>query len=246
MAVATSGTVRAEEKGHEAGRGAMARGADTRPLVYLAGMVAEPASYRAITRVLDVVIGSLTLVLALPLIAVIAVLVRLDSPGPAIFARQRVARYGATFRFYKFRTMWADSRERFPELYAFRFTPEELRELRLQTMDDPRLTRLGRFLRRTSLDELPNLVHVVRGEMTLVGPRPEVPEMLPYYDPDQLVKFAVKPGLTGNAQVTGRGELTFDETVAADLDHCRNRSIRYDVAVLARTVKVVVTGDGAF
>lgn len=203
-------------------------------------------TYEAAKRCLDLVLSLTALIVSLPLVIAIAVLVRLDSPGPAIFRQRRVARGGGTFTFYKFRTMYVDSRERFPELYAFDWSVADLSSVCLQLQDDPRLTRLGRFLRRTSLDELPNFVNVVAGQMSVVGPRPELPEVLRYYRPEQLEKFSVRPGVTGLAQINGRGFLSFQETIAADLEYCRRRSFAYDLWIMLRTVVTIVRTDGAF
>jgi len=150
------------------------------------------------------------------------------------------------FRFVKFRTLYADARERFPELYAYRYTPEQLNDLKFKVDADPRVTRCGNWLRRTSLDELPNFWNVLTGDMALVGPRPEIPEMLPYYRGEMLLKFSVRPGVTGPAQISGRGRLTFFDTVAYDVDYARKRSFLYDVKVILTTIRKVVVQDGAF
>jgi lipopolysaccharide/colanic/teichoic acid biosynthesis glycosyltransferase len=142
--------------------------------------------------------------------------------------------------------MWVDARERFPELYAYQYSDDEIRAMFFKVVYDPRLTRIGRHLRKTSLDELPNLINVVRGDMTLVGPRPEIPQMVRYYTPEQLKKFSVKPGLTGLAQVNGRAVLRFQETLVADMEYITRRSARFDMWILLRTVYVVFRRVGAF
>jgi len=210
-------------------------------------LVAEPTpGYRHYKRALDLLLGGLLLVATLPLMAVIALLCRLGSPGAVLFRQQRVACGGAEFTLLKFRTMYSDSRQRFPTLFDFSFSDRQQQEMFLQLDDDPRVTPIGRFLRRSSLDELPNLLNVVRGEMSLVGPRPELPAMLRHYQPGQLVKFAVMPGLTGLAQISGRGDLNVAETISADLEYVRQRSLRYDLSILLRTVQAVVRGTGAY
>jgi lipopolysaccharide/colanic/teichoic acid biosynthesis glycosyltransferase len=186
------------------------------------------------------------LVLCGPVILLLAVVIKLDSPGPAIFRQRRVGRGGRLFTFYKFRTMAVDAAARHPELFAYEYSDEEVRSMYFKVLADPRLTRFGRYLRRTSLDELPNLFSVLTGDITLVGPRPELPEMLRYYTLDQLQKFSVKPGVTGLAQVNGRGVLRFQETIAADLEYCRRRSFWLDLVILVRTVRVVALRVGAF
>lgn len=207
---------------------------------------ASSTSYEVAKRALDIVVSLVAVIISLPVMLVLALLVRLDSPGPVLFRQQRVGRNGKLFTFYKFRTMYADARQRFPELYAYKYSDEEIQTMYFKVLHDPRLTRLGRHLRKTSLDELPNFLNVLKGDMTLVGPRPEIPEMLPYYTPEQLVKFSVKPGVTGLAQVTGRSVLRFQETIAADVRYCENRSFWFDIEILLRTVKTVVLRVGAF
>jgi lipopolysaccharide/colanic/teichoic acid biosynthesis glycosyltransferase len=209
--------------------------------------VLDPPSprYRLMQRARDLVGGVALLVLTLPLQAAIAALVAADSPGPVIFRQLRVGEGGRLFVFYKFRTMYSDARERFPELYAYEYTADQVDTMTFKLPFDPRLTRVGRHLRRTSLDELPNLINVVRGEMSLVGPRPEIPEMVPYYRADQLAKFSVKPGLTGLAQVSGRNILRFQQTIAADLEYVQTRSLRLDLRLLAKTALVVLLRAGA-
>ena len=150
------------------------------------------------------------------------------------------------FTLLKFRTMYDDARQRFPQLYAYNYSAEGFRGQYPTHQDDPRVTRAGRFLRRLSVDELPNLWSVVVGDMRLVGPRPEAPEVLQYYKPEEMYKFACKPGITGLAQVNGRGLLTWGETLDWDLEYVRTRSVRLDIKIIFRTVHHVVTRHGAF
>jgi lipopolysaccharide/colanic/teichoic acid biosynthesis glycosyltransferase len=197
-------------------------------------------------RLLDLVLGTITLVLAAPFIIAIAIAIRIDSPGPAVFRQVRVGRGGREFRFYKFRTMKVNARELYPELYRYRYDEQQIQSMCFKYIHDPRLTRVGAVLRRISLDELPNLWNVLRGDITLVGPRPEIPEMLPYYTNEQLRKFSVKPGVTGLAQVRGRGLLTFQDTIQQDLAYVDSRSWKLDLKILAATVLEVVRLRGAF
>ena len=150
-------------------------------------------------------------------LVLVAVAVRLESKGPAIFRQQRLGRYGIPFHFYKFRGMHADADQRWPELEEHNYSEEELPDLLFHPEHDPRVTRVGRFIRRTSLDELPNLWNVLRGDMSIVGPRPEIPEMIPYYGDAAPIILSVKPGVTSLAKVTGRDELTFSKTLAPGL-----------------------------
>jgi len=197
-----------------------------------------------VRRALDIVISALVLTVLAPLMIVIALLVKRQSLGPAIFTQFRLGRGCKPFRFYKFRTMYTDWPTRFPRLADFRFDPKEMDSVYLQLADDPRISPLGRFLRNTSLDELPNFWNILRGEMTLVGPRPELPEMLPYYE--TLEKFEVKPGVTGMAQICGRGALNFPDTVRLDVDYVRDRSLRLDFRILVGTVRAVLGQAGAY
>jgi lipopolysaccharide/colanic/teichoic acid biosynthesis glycosyltransferase len=214
--------------------------------IALVAGVPRSAFYETTKRILDLAVGSLLLLIALPIMLATAILIRIDSPGPIVFRQDRIGRGGKPFKFFKFRTMYADARLRFPELYAYRFDPETVKTMRYKEVDDPRLTRVGRWLRRTSLDELPNLVNVLRGDVTLVGPRPEIYEWLPYYDDSQLVKFSVKPGVTGFAQVHGRSLLTFQQVLTEDVLYVHSRSLLIDMKVLALTVKEVLIRQGAF
>jgi len=232
----------------------------------------EPFIDAAWRRAIDVAFAGTVLIVSAPVMATIAILIRLDSPGPALFRQVRMTRCrrgtgssdarptarrsiadrrrtrmaGRPFRFTKFRTMYVDARERFPELYAYEYDEDEIEQMRFKIEDDPRLTRVGRWLRKTSLDELPNFWNVLRGEMTLVGPRPEIPEMSRYYHDKDLRKFSVQAGVTGPAQVCGRGHLRFRETVAFDCAYVDTRSLSSDLTLLVRTIVAVVTRRGAF
>lgn len=208
------------------------------------GVNAEPIAMA--TRAIEIVVAGILLVLTLPLMLLVALIVRLDSPGPVVFRQVRIGRNGRLFRFAKFRTLYVDARERWPHLYAYRYTADEVAALHFKLKDDPRVTRVGRWLRTSTLDELPNLWNVLVGDVALVGPRPEIPEMLPYYDSRTLAKFSVRPGITGLAQVRGRGDLSFRDTVEFDVEYVRTRSLGLDIEVLARTFMCTVLRKGAF
>ena len=236
-------------------------------------------------RSIDVVVAASVLLVTAPLMLLIAILIRLDSPGPALFRHIRIGEnrrrgdaqsdagphkrgenlFGKPFMLYKFRSMYADARQRFPELYAYDYDEHELYSMPIKVLvstknpttdpqqqpasallADPRLTRVGRWLRRTSLDELPNLVNVLRGDMHLVGPRPDIVENIRYYEKQHLVKLDVRPGVTGLAQVQGRGNLSFHETNEWDLEYVHNRSVWLDLKILCKTLWVSLRGEGAF
>lgn len=201
-------------------------------------------AYRATKRLIDIVGASFGLLITSPIMLVAAVAVRVESEGPAIFRQTRIGQHGEPFVLYKFRGMYVDAKERFAELYDYQYTPEELSTLVFHPENDPRVTRVGRFLRRTSIDELPNLWNVLRGDLSLVGPRPEIPEMISYYGEHRDLVLSAKPGVTSLAKVSGRDELTFPETLALDVEYVCNRSTRLDLKILLSTAVTVLRQDG--
>jgi exopolysaccharide biosynthesis polyprenyl glycosylphosphotransferase len=201
-----------------------------------------PRSTIAMKRGLDVLVSGLMLALLSPLMLAISVLILVDSGAPVLFRQKRAGKNGAPFMMRKFRTMVTDAEARLSELVDL----EKLDEPAFKIPDDPRITRAGRFLRRTSLDELPQLINVLRGEMSLVGPRPEEEAVVALYNERQRIRLAVKPGLTGPMQVYGRGDLTFEERLAIERDYLDNLSIAGDLAILLRTPRAIVRGEGAY
>ncbi|MEX0801651.1 MAG: sugar transferase [Dehalococcoidia bacterium] len=178
---------------------------------------------------------------ALPML-VMALTVKLASPGPVLFRQLRVGRGGRFFTSYKFRSMYVDAEERMLEVAHLNEVEGPIFKIR----EDPRTTRFGRFLRRSSLDELPQLFNVLRGEMSLVGPRPGLMSEVLNYEAWQLERLTVKPGLTGLWQVSGRSELSFDDMVRLDLDYIQRRSFLLDIWLLLRTVPAVISARGAY
>lgn len=195
---------------------------------------------------LDQIIGVVLLLVSSPFFLIIAIFIKLSSPGPVIFTQLRLGKNRKPFRFYKFRTMYDDAEKKFPKLYEYKYSKKEIKTMQFKIKNDPRLTKFGKYLRKTSLDELPNLINVIKGEMTFIGPRPEIPEMLKYYSKYQILKFSVKPGITGYAQVNGRGLLTFQETISQDLQYIKDQNFLTDLKILAKTLIVVIKGLGAF
>jgi exopolysaccharide production protein ExoY len=196
-------------------------------------------------RTLDILVSGSALVLLAPVGLVITLAIRLDSPGPAIFRQQRLGLGGRSFRLWKFRSMRVDAEEVLktdPFLYR-RYVESDYK---LSPDEDPRVTRVGRFLRRTSLDELPQLFNVLLGDMSLVGPRPVVPEEIEHYGPDARVFLAVKPGLTGYWQINGRSDVAYPERARLDIDYITNWSLGKDLAILAGTASAVLRGRGAY
>jgi lipopolysaccharide/colanic/teichoic acid biosynthesis glycosyltransferase len=183
-------------------------------------------------RIMDVTVSALALVLCAPLLAVAIAAIRLESPGPAIYRQRRIGRDGQPFDVLKLRTM-VDGAEHLGAGLAV-------------NQDDPRITRVGTLLRRTSIDELPNLVNVLRGDMSLVGPRPTIPIQVQQYTERQRGRLAVRPGITGWAQVNGRTSLPWSERIELDLWYIEHRSLRLDAHILWRTLRIVLGGGGIY
>jgi exopolysaccharide biosynthesis polyprenyl glycosylphosphotransferase len=197
-----------------------------------------------VKRVLDVVVALGGLILLAPVFALLALLVRLTSPGPALFGQERVGQGGRTFRMWKFRTMGVGAEE---QLQVLRGKNVYGDEPLFKVPNDPRITPLGAFLRVTSLDELPQLWNVLRGEMSLVGPRPPLPGEVRRYDSAHYVRLDVRPGLTGPWQVSGRNRIMhFEDVVRLEADYIGNWSVWRDALILARTVPAVIRMDGAY
>jgi len=197
---------------------------------------------RRLKGALDRIFGAVLLVLAAPLLAILALLVRLESPGPALFRQARVGRHGELFTMYKLRTMHDGAEEMRSELVDDNEADGPL----FKMPADPRITRLGRFLRRSSLDELPQLVNVVLGDMSLIGPRPALPEEAAAYDESTRRRLSVKPGITGLWQVSGRSDLPWEEAVRLDLHYTDNWRVRDDAVIVLRTASAVLSSRGAY
>jgi lipopolysaccharide/colanic/teichoic acid biosynthesis glycosyltransferase len=196
--------------------------------------------YRRLKRVLDLAAVLTTLPLTCIVVAACAMAIRLDTPGPIMFAQLRTGRGGRRFKMYKLRTMVRNAEE-------LKATYQHLNELTypdFKIKDDPRITRVGRFLRKTSLDELPQILNVLRGDMTLVGPRP-TSFAASTYSLWHTARLAATPGLTGLWQVSGRNELDFDDRLRLDIAYLRNQSLWLDLQIIARTVACVFSGYGA-
>ena len=204
---------------------------------------ASPAAIDEATRVwkraMDVAILVMTAPLTIPLLLITALLVRLDSPGPVVFTQERTGRHGRRFRMYKFRTMVENAEELKASLAHLNVLPPP----DFKIPDDPRITRVGRILRKTSLDELPQLINVARGEMAIVGPRPTSFAM-DTYSLWHTERLEVRPGLTGLWQVKARGDSTFDERLRHDIEYIDNISPLLDLKIIALTVLAVVNRSG--
>jgi lipopolysaccharide/colanic/teichoic acid biosynthesis glycosyltransferase len=184
------------------------------------------------SRALDLVVASVALAISAPLLAVAALLIKLESRGPVFYRQRRVGRHGQPFELWKLRTMVPGAESMGAGIYVVE--------------GDPRITRTGRMLRRLSLDELPNLVNVLKGEMALVGPRPTVQEQVDRYTERQRRRLEVRPGITGWAQVNGRTSLPWPERIELDVWYVEHRSLWLDVRILAKTVRLLASGRGLY
>jgi lipopolysaccharide/colanic/teichoic acid biosynthesis glycosyltransferase len=200
-------------------------------------MPRDRSAYLPIKRMMDLALSIISLPIVLLVLLLASIAIKLDTPGPAFFIQERIGQHGRHFRLYKLRTMVANAEE-------LKASVLDSRTVHFKTLADPRITRVGRFLRKTSLDELPQLFNVIRGEMSLVGPRPTSLN-LATYEPWHERRLDVRPGVTGLWQVRGRNAMTFDERVELDLEYIDHLSLANDLKLLGQTILVVVKGKGA-
>ncbi|HVT77483.1 MAG TPA: sugar transferase [Acidimicrobiales bacterium] len=208
-------------------------------------MLQLPRWRSKVKRLGDLVLGAVALAVTSPLIALVALAIKLDSPGPVFFRQDRVGRGGRHFRVFKFRTMEAGASERLaadPSLAAL----YETNHFKVPVTEDKRVTRLGRMLRRTSLDELPQLFNVLRGDMSLVGPRPVVPDEVAKYGPLAPAYLAMRPGMTGEWQVRGRSEIGYPTRAVIDFIYVHRWGLIHDGLILVRTIPAVLSRRGAY
>ncbi|WP_286906553.1 sugar transferase [Clostridium sp. UBA1652] len=198
--------------------------------------------YSLSKRIFDIVSSTLLLIILSPLFLILIVLVKLDSKGPVFFGHKRIGYKGETISVYKFRSMVQNAEE-----VLRNFTPEQKAEFEknFKLDDDPRVTKIGAFLRKTSLDELPQLINIIKGDMSVVGPRPIVQKEVAKYGKYADKLFSVKPGLTGFWQANGRSDTTYDERVQMDMYYIDNRSTLLDIRILFKTVIAVIRKEGA-
>ena len=193
-------------------------------------------------RPLDVIVASIALMVFAPIMLITALLIKWTSPGPILFKQTRVGKWGEEFQCYKFRSMYIDAEKRKAELMALNEADGPVFKMK----NDPRVTSVGRYIRKLSIDELPQLFNVLKGEMSLVGPRPAVPKEVAQYEYDQLRRLDAIPGITGLQQVSGRSNLDFKRWIELDLEYIAQQSLLKDIEILLKTIPAVLFSKGAY
>lgn len=205
-------------------------------------LVNDDIIYLTLKRLMDIVGASLGLLIASPIMLVVAILIKLEDPkGPIFFSQIRNGAYPTTFKMYKFRSMYIDAEERLQELMHL----NEQSGPAFKIKDDPRITKVGKFIRKTSLDELPQLFNVLKGDMSLVGPRPAIPREVEQYTSYQKQRLFVKPGLTCIWQVSGRNNIGFDEWVELDIEYIKTRNLWLDIKLILLTIPAMLGDENA-
>lgn len=198
--------------------------------------------YEKTKRVFDIVLSAMALIVLSPLLLIVAVLIKMDSKGKAIYSQERVGKNGRKFKIYKFRSMVENADCRIEQLKAVNEKDGPIFKIK----KDPRITRIGKIIRKTSIDELPQLVNVIKGDMSLVGPRPPLVKEVEQYTEYQKKRLSVIPGLTCYWQISGRSNLSFEQWVELDLKYIRERSLLCDIMIILKTIPVVIIGRGAY
>ena len=205
-------------------------------------LVNDHIVYLVLKRLMDIVGASVGLLLASPIMLIVAILIKLEDPkGPIFFSQVRNGAYPKTFKMYKFRSMYIDAEERLQELMHL----NEQSGPAFKIKDDPRITKVGKFIRKTSLDELPQLFNVLKGDMSLVGPRPALPREVEQYTAYQKQRLFVKPGLTCIWQVSGRNNIGFDEWVELDIEYIKTRNLWLDIKLILLTIPAILGDENA-
>ena len=197
---------------------------------------------RNLKRILDFVVALPMVIIASPIMILTALAIKLDSPGPVLFRQTRVGKWGEPFPCYKFRSMYTDAEQRLTDLAALNEADGPVFKIK----DDPRVTRVGRIIRKLSIDELPQLFNVLKGEMSLVGPRPALPREVAQYEYDQIRRLHAMPGITGLQQVSGRSDVDFKRWVELDLQYIAEQSLWKDIQILLKTIPAVIWSKGAY
>jgi len=199
--------------------------------------------YLLAKRIMDLLGAFLGIILLLPVFIIVAICIKLEDPkGPVFFKQIRIGKDGKNFYMYKFRSMVVDAEERLNDLLKY----NEVSGAMFKIKEDPRTTKIGKFIRKTSIDELPQLWNVIKGDMSLVGPRPPLPREVEQYTKYDMQRLLVTPGCTGLWQVSGRNDLGFNEMVELDLKYIRERSILYDLKIILKTIKIMIKPNSAY
>ncbi|MGD8413624.1 MAG: exopolysaccharide biosynthesis polyprenyl glycosylphosphotransferase [Candidatus Latescibacterota bacterium] len=230
-------TVGFRTKGNRAAAGAIAN-INAAPQIEVNGT----PMYAFFKRVFDIVVGTAILILLIPILPLIALMIKLDSRGPVFFKQVRVGENGKLFKFYKFRSMVHRSDTEKDNLAQLNEQDGPVFKIR----SDPRVTSVGRFLRRSSLDEIPQMFNVMKGDMSMVGPRPPLPEEVTNYQPWHMGRLAVKPGITCLWQISGRSHIGFNEWMRLDMEYLKTRSFKTDLLIFLKTIPAVIARKGAY
>ena len=203
---------------------------------------AKKIKYESIKRILDVIISSIGLVLLLPFFLILAIIIKIDSKGPIIYAHKRIGKNGKEIKIYKFRTMYENANEMIKD-----FTEEQMKEWKtnFKLKNDPRVTKVGNILRKTSLDELPQIINIIKGELSIIGPRPVVEEELEKYGANKNKFLSVTPGLTGFWQANGRSDTTYEQRMQMELYYVDNYNFKLDCQIFFKTFSAVLKKEGA-
>lgn len=205
-------------------------------------LVNDSKVYLVLKRIMDIVGSLVGIVLTLPIMVIVAVLIKLEDPrGPILFSQERNGQYPKTFKMYKFRSMYVDAEERLHELMHL----NEQTGPAFKMKDDPRITKVGKFIRKTSLDELPQLFNILKGDMSIVGPRPAIPREVALYNEYQKQRLLVKPGLTCIWQVSGRNHIGFDDWVELDIKYIKTRNLWLDIKLILKTIPALLGDETA-
>ena len=199
-------------------------------------------NYIGIKRVIDVIISIIGLIILSPIFLILAITIKLDSKGPVFFAHTRYGKNGKKFKMYKFRTMYENAQDMIND-----FTPEQMKEWKenFKLQNDPRITKVGKFLRKTSLDELPQIVNIIKGDLSIIGPRPVIEEELEKYGENKEKFLSITPGLTGYWQANGRSSTTYEQRMEMELYYIDNISPKLDVKIFFKTIESVIKKEGA-
>lgn len=203
---------------------------------------ASKINYISVKRIIDVIISIIGLIVLSPIFLILAIIIKLDSKGPVFFAHTRYGKDGKKFKMYKFRTMYENAQDMIND-----FTPEQMKEWKenFKLQDDPRITKVGKFLRKTSLDELPQIVNIIKGDLSIIGPRPVIEEELEKYGDNKDKFLSVTPGLTGYWQANGRSSTTYEQRMEMELYYIDNISPKLDVKIFFKTIESVIKKEGA-